>query len=52
MNSTNRNRLFILAILLTIILANGAFAQDRVKTANGTLEGVSDKTSGIRSFKG
>ncbi len=52
MSSTDRNRLFILTILLTMILANGAFAQDRVKLANGTLEGVSDKSTGIRSFKG
>jgi len=52
MNSTNRNRLFLLTILLATALAAGAYAQDRVKTANGTLEGTSDKSSGIRSFKG
>src|SRR5262249_6510665 len=52
MNSTNRNRHFILAILLATTLVAEAFAQDRVKIANGTLEGVSDKSTGIRSFKG
>ncbi|HKQ73087.1 MAG TPA: carboxylesterase family protein [Blastocatellia bacterium] len=36
----------------TITLAGGAFAQDRVKIANGTLEGITDKSSGVRSFKG
>jgi para-nitrobenzyl esterase len=48
----DHNRLFTLAILLVLSLTAGAFAQDRVKTANGTLEGISDKSSGIRSFKG
>src|SRR5262252_7911891 len=52
MNSTNRNRLIILAIMLATTLAAGALAQDHVKITNGTLEGVSDKSSGIRSFKG
>src|SRR5262249_14689625 len=52
MNSTNRNRLFIPAIMLAITLTAGALAQDRVKIANGMLEGVSDKSSGVRSFKG
>jgi para-nitrobenzyl esterase len=40
------------AILLTAICAVNVFAQDRVKIANGALEGVSDKSSGVRSFKG
>src|SRR5215470_13353826 len=52
MNSTNRNRLFIQAIMLAITLTAGALGQDRVKIANGMLEGVSDKSSGVRSFKG
>jgi para-nitrobenzyl esterase len=52
MKSTNRNRLFIPAIMLAITLTAGALAQDRVKIANGMLEGVSDKSSGVRSFKG
>ncbi|MBO0861898.1 MAG: carboxylesterase family protein [Chloracidobacterium sp.] len=45
------NRTFTLTILLALSLTTGAFAQDRVKTANGELEGVSDKSSGVRSFK-
>jgi para-nitrobenzyl esterase len=52
MNLTNRNRLFIPPIMLAITLTAGALAQDRVKIANGTLEGVSHKSSGVRSFKG
>src|SRR5215475_3912844 len=52
MKSTNHNRLIFLAMILTIPLAAGAFAQDRVKIANGELEGVSDKSAGVRSFKG
>src|SRR5215510_8280413 len=46
------NRLFTLAILLALTLTAGALAQDRVKIANGALEGVSDKSTGLRSFKG
>ncbi|HJZ99967.1 MAG TPA: carboxylesterase family protein, partial [Candidatus Solibacter sp.] len=42
----------ILSILLALTLISGALAQDHVKIPNGTLEGVSDKSSGIRSFKG
>jgi para-nitrobenzyl esterase len=52
MNLTDHSRLFTLAILLAITLAAGAFAQDRIKIANGTLEGISDMSSGVRSFKG
>src|SRR6266536_1625415 len=52
MNPTNRDRLFIPAIMLAITLTAGALAQDRVKVANGMLEGVSDKSSDVRSFKG
>src|SRR5262245_17887400 len=52
MNSINRNRLSIPAIMLAITLTAGALAQDRVKIANGALEGISDKSSGVRSFKG
>jgi para-nitrobenzyl esterase len=46
------NRLFTPAILLALTLTVVALAQDRVKIANGTLEGVSDKSSGVRNFKG
>src|SRR5882672_7382854 len=52
MKSTNCARLFILTITFTITITAVAFAQDRVKIANGMLEGVSDKSSGARSFKG
>ncbi|HEU0185693.1 MAG TPA: carboxylesterase family protein, partial [Blastocatellia bacterium] len=45
-------RLFTPAILLALTLSSWALAQERVKTANGILEGVGDKNSGIRSFKG
>src|SRR5215470_12342731 len=52
MKSTSSARLLILTITLIIAATVGAFAQDRVKIANGLLEGVSDKSSGVRSFKG
>ncbi|HEY6400758.1 MAG TPA: carboxylesterase family protein, partial [Blastocatellia bacterium] len=45
-------RLFTPAILLALTLSSWALAQERVKTANGILEGLGDKNSGIRSFKG
>src|SRR5262245_45555052 len=32
--------------------AASVFAQDQVKIANGALEGATDKSSGVRSFKG
>ncbi|HEY8460910.1 MAG TPA: carboxylesterase family protein, partial [Blastocatellia bacterium] len=38
--------------MLALTLSSWAFAQNRVKTANGALEGVFDKNSGVRSFKG
>ncbi len=52
MKSTNSARLFILTITLTTTITAGAFAQDRVKIANGDLEGIADKSTGARSFKG
>jgi para-nitrobenzyl esterase len=52
MNSTNRRTLFTVAILFIASLASGAFAQDRVKTANGAIEGTLEKGSGVRAFKG
>ena len=42
---------FCFAVLLVTSLAANMFAQTQVKIANGTLEGVVEK-SGIRSFKG
>ncbi|MEK7834507.1 MAG: carboxylesterase family protein, partial [Acidobacteriota bacterium] len=38
--------------MVLCVLTVVALAQDTVKIANGTLEGVADKTTGIRSFKG
>ncbi len=52
MNAADRNKLFMMAMLLTATLTAGAFAQDRVKVATGTLEGTADKSTGVRSFKG
>ncbi len=40
------------AILLVTTATASVFAQDRVKIANGVLEGTSNKSSGVRSFKG
>jgi para-nitrobenzyl esterase len=39
-------------LLLTLVMVMPAMAQERVKTANGVLEGAYDKISGIYSFKG
>jgi para-nitrobenzyl esterase len=47
-----KNRIYTLAVLMALSLTADALAQDLVKIANGTLEGVSDKSSGVRSFKG
>ena len=44
--------LLFIAILLATSVAGSAFAQDRVKTANGIVEGSSEQSSGIRTFKG
>jgi para-nitrobenzyl esterase len=52
MTSKIRNILSAVAILLATVFTASGFAQDQVKIANGTLEGTSDKTSGVRSFKG
>jgi para-nitrobenzyl esterase len=42
----------LLAILSVMIVAGNVSAQDRVRIADGMLEGTFDKTSGIRMFKG
>ena len=47
-----RSILSAVAILLATAFAASVFAQDQVKIANGALEGDSDKSSGVRSFKG
>ncbi|HZS05525.1 MAG TPA: carboxylesterase/lipase family protein [Blastocatellia bacterium] len=38
--------------MLATALAGGAFAQDRVRTANGVVEGAAEQGSAIRTFKG
>jgi para-nitrobenzyl esterase len=43
---------FAVAILFAMAFSAKVFAQDQVKVANGTLEGISDKGKGVRSFKG
>jgi para-nitrobenzyl esterase len=52
MKATRFNSHFAAAFLLAVALAGGVRAQDRVKIANGMLEGTSNKTTGVRSFKG
>ncbi len=52
MKPLNRSTVFTFAILLAACLAGGAFAADRVKTANGILESTAEPNSGVRSFKG
>ena len=44
--------LFVISILFTTSLYAEVFAQDRVKTANGTVEGISRQGSPVREFKG
>src|SRR5947208_987865 len=44
-----RNRYPLILMALT---ASGAFAADRVKIPNGTLEGAGPQASGVREFKG
>lgn len=45
------NFFLVVSLCATIFTAN-LFAQERVKTANGTLEGTVDKAAGVRSFMG
>ena len=47
-----RSTLFVIAILLATALNASVIAQERIKIASGTLEGTSEKSSGVRSFKG
>jgi para-nitrobenzyl esterase len=47
-----RTSLRPLASLLALGLACQAYAADRVKTANGTLESTAPPVNGVRSFKG
>jgi para-nitrobenzyl esterase len=43
---------YAVALLLMTAFCGDVLAQEQVKTANGMLEGSSDKGSGVRSFKG
>jgi para-nitrobenzyl esterase len=52
MKLTNLNSSLTFAILCAAALTGTAIAQDRVQTANGVVEGISEKGSGVRSFKG
>ena len=52
MNHTNRNTLFIIALVPAMGITTPVLAGDRVKTANGILEGTTDQSTGIRTFKG
>jgi len=50
MKPTNLSTFIFIAILL--ITTQGASAQNRVKTANGIVEGSTEQSSGTRTFKG
>src|SRR5215211_3835044 len=50
--SMNLKTLFTLVILFAVTLSGSALAQDRVKTDKGVVEETSDKSSGVRVFKG
>ena len=52
MKPTILTTLFFLVILPATTMAGSVVAQDRVKTANGIIEGSSEQGSGIRAFKG
>lgn len=52
MKRINLISLFAMVMLLVTALAAEMRAQDRVKTANGMVEGTFDKGTGVRTFKG
>jgi len=52
MKRTNWSQSLFAGCWLVLALTVSGFAQDRVKTGNGTLEGAAQKASGVRSFKG
>ncbi len=52
MSSRNRTSFILTAICFGLALPTGAFAADRVKTANGLIETTVPPVSGVRSFKG
>jgi para-nitrobenzyl esterase len=43
---------YAMAILFATAFSTSVMAQERVKTANGTLEGTAEKTAGVKSYKG
>ncbi len=45
-------KIFLAAFCASTVLSGEIFAAERVKTANGTLEGTVDQSSGVRMFKG
>src|SRR5437868_6176240 len=52
MKASMSSSLFSLAILLAFALVASAQTADRVKTANGVVEGAGRQSSGVRIFKG
>ena len=52
MKPESRTILSAVAIALATVCAATVFAQDQVKITSGALAGISDKSSGVRSFKG
>ena len=52
MKATIKSALFAAATLLAAAVAAGAQAPDRVKTANGVVEGKGRQPSGVRIFEG
>src|SRR4051812_24578551 len=51
MKAVNRILLVIMALLIGTTPTGAAFADDRVQTANGVLEGTTEE-NGVRVFKG
>jgi para-nitrobenzyl esterase len=49
---TTINRLRVLVLFAAAAVTHELHAQERVATANGTIEGIRDETNGVRSFKG
>jgi para-nitrobenzyl esterase len=47
-----KSSIALVATLVAAASSGGAFAADRVKTANGALEGTGPQASGVREFKG
>ncbi|HYJ47737.1 MAG TPA: carboxylesterase family protein, partial [Pyrinomonadaceae bacterium] len=52
MKQSLRDTLFTAAVLLVAVVAVAGATPDRVKTANGIVEGMGEQPSGVRIFKG